>query len=105
MLLGGMNPPHARGNNNAYCRTTTSWHDWNRLEQHQGDIFRFTRGLIAFRRRTQSSHQRFYTNAEIHWSAPHGDTCPNGLTRKTTRLACLITKAAQRAIPDVQCQR
>ena len=51
LLLGGDEFRRTQGgNNNAYCQDNdTSWYDWSRLEQHE-DIFRFTRGLIAFRR-------------------------------------------------------
>ena len=51
MLLGGDEFCRTQGgNNNAYCQDNeTSWHDWSCLEQHR-EIFRFTRGMIAFRR-------------------------------------------------------
>ncbi len=74
MLLGGDECRRTQGgNNNAYCQDNeTSWYDWRRLEQHQ-DIFRFTRGLIAFRRAHPIlSAERFYTDAEIQWFGPHG---------------------------------
>jgi len=60
------------GNNNAYCQDNeTSWYDWRRLEQHK-EIFRFTRGMIAFRRAHPIlSKEQFYTDAEIHWFGPH----------------------------------
>jgi glycogen operon protein len=39
------------GNNNAYCQdNATSWLDWSRID---GELLRFTKDLIALRRRTQ----------------------------------------------------
>jgi len=39
-----------QGNNNAYCHDNAiSWLDWRFLERH-GDLFRFVKALIAFRR-------------------------------------------------------
>jgi isoamylase len=38
------------GNNNTYCQDNdTSWYDWRYLERRKA-IFRFTCGLVAFRR-------------------------------------------------------
>jgi isoamylase len=37
------------GNNNAFCQDNeTSWFDWSLLDKHS-DIYRFAKGLIAFR--------------------------------------------------------
>ena len=75
MLLGGDEFRRTQGgNNNAYCQDNdTSWYDWSRLEQHQ-EIFRFTRGMIAFRRaHPVLSEEHFYTDAEIQWFGPQGD--------------------------------
>jgi len=54
MLLGGDEFRRTQGgNNNAYCQDNeTSWHDWGCLERHK-DIFRFTQGILAFRRAIQ----------------------------------------------------
>ncbi len=74
MLQGGDEFRRSQGgNNNAYCQDNeTSWHDWRRLEAHR-EVFRFTRGMIAFRRdHPVLSKERFYTDAEIHWFAAHG---------------------------------
>ena len=78
LLLGGDEFRRTQGgNNNAYCQDNdTSWYDWSRLEQHE-DIFRFTRGLIAFRRTHPIlSTERFYTDAEIQWSGPQRGRAP-----------------------------
>ena len=87
MLLGGDEFRRTQGgNNNAYCQDNeTSWYDWSYLEQHR-EIFRFTRGMIAFRRAHPIlSKEQFYTDAEIHWFGPQGD-CPTGPTRKKNSL-------------------
>jgi glycogen operon protein len=54
------------GNNNAYCQDNElSWFDWQLVEQN-ADMLRFTRELIALRRRHPSlTTNRFFTGAEI----------------------------------------
>ena len=91
MLLGGDEFRRTqRGNNNAYCQDNeTSWCDWGYLERYQ-EIYRFTRGMIAFRRaHPMLSTEQFYTDAEIHWFSPHGDL-PHWSDPKEKQLACLI---------------
>jgi glycogen operon protein len=99
MLLGGDECRRTQGgNNNAYCQDDeTSWFDWSRLEQH-GDIFRFTRGMIAFRRAHPIlSEERFYTDAEINWCGSQGGS-PNWADPKEKQFACLIHEDEQRAL-------
>jgi glycogen operon protein len=99
MLLGGDEFRRTQqGNNNAYCQDNeTSWCDWNCLEQHQ-EIYRFTRGLIAFRRaHPMLSMEHFYTDAEIHWFSSHGDL-PHWTDPKEKQLACLIHEDEHRAV-------
>jgi isoamylase len=50
-----------QGNNNAYCQNNElTWFDWRHLES-QREMFEFTRGMIAFRRRHASlTADRFY---------------------------------------------
>jgi glycogen operon protein len=99
MLLGGDEYRRTQGgNNNAYCQDNeTSWHDWSCLEQHR-DIFRFTRGMIAFRRdHPVLSKEQFYMDAEIHWFGPKGGL-PNWFDPKAKRFACLIQEDEQRAL-------
>ena len=99
MLLGGDEFRRTqRGNNNAYCQDNeTSWCDWSYLEQHQ-EIYRFTRGMIAFRRaHPMLSTEQFYTDAEIHWFSPHGDL-PHWSDPKEKQLACLIHEREQQAL-------
>ena len=99
MLLGGDEFRRTQGgNNNAYCQDNeTSWYDWSCLEQHR-EIFRFARGLIAFRRAHPIlSKEQFYTDAEIHWFGPHGGL-PNWANPNERQLACLIHEDEQRTL-------
>lgn len=99
MLLGGDEFRRTQGgNNNAYCQDNeTSWHDWRCLEQHR-EIFRFTRGMIAFRRAHPIlSKEQFYTDAEIHWFGPQGGS-PNWAEPKEKQFACLIYEEEQSAL-------
>jgi glycogen operon protein len=91
MLLGGDELRRTQGgNNNAYCQDNeTSWYDWSCLKKHE-EIFRFTRGMIAFRRAHPIlSKEQFYTDAEIHWFGPHGGS-PNWSDPNSKQFACLI---------------
>jgi len=91
MLLGGDEFRRTqRGNNNAYCQDNEiSWYDWSFLERHR-DVYRFTRGMIAFRRaHPVLSREVFYTDADIRWFSPAGDS-PNWFDPQEKRLACLI---------------
>jgi glycogen operon protein len=91
MLLGGDEFRRTQGgNNNAYCQDNeTSWFDWAGLERHQ-DIYRFVRGMIAFRRaHPVLSTERFYTDAEIRWLNPDGGP-PDWFDPKARVLACMI---------------
>lgn len=75
MLLGGDEFRRTQGgNNNAYCQdNATSWYDWELLQRHQ-EVFRFTREMIALRKRHAVLRQeRFYTPAEIQWFNPGGE--------------------------------
>jgi glycogen operon protein len=99
MLLGGDEFRRTQGgNNNAFCQDNEiSWHDWTRLEQHR-DIFRFTRGMIAFRsEHPVLSKEQFYTDAEIQWLGPQGGL-PNWDDPKAKQLACLIQEDEQHAL-------
>ncbi len=99
MLLGGDEFRRTQGgNNNAYCQDNeTSWYDWNCLEQHR-EIFRVTRGMIAFRRvHPILSREQFYTDAEIHWFGSRGGL-PNWNDPKEKQFACLIHEDEQCAL-------
>jgi len=91
MLLGGDEFRRTqRGNNNAYCQDNeVSWFDWSLLEKHQ-EIYRFTRGMIAFRRAHRVlRREHFYTDADIQWFAPNG-TSPDWANQWQKSFACLI---------------
>jgi glycogen operon protein len=91
MLLGGDEFRRTqRGNNNAYCQDNeVSWFDWSLLEKH-AEIHRFTRGMIAFRRaHAVLRREDFYTDEEIKWFAPIGDT-PDWADQRQKSFACLI---------------
>jgi glycogen operon protein len=99
MLLGGDEFRRTQGgNNNAWCQDNeTSWHDWNCLEQH-GEIFRFTRGMIALRRaHPVLGKEQFYTDTDIHWFGPQGGL-PNWADPKAKQFACLIYEDERRAL-------
>jgi glycogen operon protein len=99
MLLGGDEFRRTQGgNNNAYCQDNeTSWHDWSCLHQHR-EIFRFTRGMIAFRRAHPIlSKGQFYTDAEIQWFGLQGGF-PNWADPKRKQFACLIHEDERRAL-------
>jgi glycogen operon protein len=66
MMLGGDELRRTqKGNNNAYCQNNeTSWIDWAFRESH-GDILRFCRLLIAFRRSHPAFHRpEFYSGED-----------------------------------------
>jgi isoamylase len=86
------------GNNNAYCQDNeTSWYDWSDLEQHQ-EIYRFTRGMIAFRQAHPIlGQEHFYTDSEISWFSPLGDV-PHWTDPKAKQLACLILESEHNAL-------
>ena len=91
MLMGGDEFRRTqRGNSNAYCQDNeTSWYDWSCVERHP-DIYRFTRGMIAFRRaHPVLSKEQFYTDADIRWFDAEL-RLPNWTDREAKRLACLI---------------
>jgi isoamylase len=91
MLLGGDEFRRTQlGNNNAYCQDNeVSWFDWSLLEKHE-EIYRFTRGMIAFRRaHPVLRRENFYTDADIKWFAPNGDP-PEWVDQRQKSFACLI---------------
>jgi len=99
MLLGGDEVCRTQGgNNNAYCQDNeTSWHDWRGSEQHEA-IFRFARGMIAFRREhSVLSKECFYTDNEIQWFSARKNS-PDWTDPKANHFACLIQEGAELAI-------
>ena len=61
------------GNNNAFCQDNeTSWYNWELLKKNR-EIFRFTREMIALRKRNSVLREvRFYTDEDISWFSPDG---------------------------------
>jgi isoamylase len=91
MLLGGDEFRRTQqGNNNAYCQDNeTSWYDWSLFDKHR-EIYRFTRGMIAFRRAHPALRKEaFYTDTEVKWVGPRG-VALNWLDPGQKSLACLI---------------
>jgi glycogen operon protein len=91
MLLGGDEFRRTqRGNNNAYCQDNeVSWFDWSLLEKNK-EIYRFARGMIAFRRaHPVLRREKFYTDEDIKWFAPSG-VDPNWADQGQKSFACLI---------------
>ena len=99
MLLGGDEFCRTQGgNNNAYCQDNeASWYDWSCLEQHR-EIYRFTCGMIAFRRAHPIlSQEHFYNDADIHWFSPQGDL-PHWSDPEGKQFACLIQEGGEGAL-------
>ncbi|MBW8364677.1 MAG: glycogen debranching protein GlgX [Rhizobium sp.] len=95
MLLGGDEFRRTQGgNNNAWCQDNeTSWVDWRLLERN-GDLHRFVREMLAFRRaHPVLSRERFYTEAEIQWFGPDGNV-PDWFDPSARQLACRIHEDA-----------
>jgi len=99
MLLSGDEARRTQGgNNNAYCQDNpTSWFDWSSLERH-GEILRFARGMIAFRRaHPVLSKAQFYSDTEIRWFGAR-EGLPNWADPQQGQLACLIPEDDQQAL-------
>ncbi|MBF0464804.1 MAG: glycogen debranching protein GlgX [Nitrospirae bacterium] len=54
------------GNNNAYCQDNAlNWFDWN-LTKNNGDLLRFFRLMIAFRRKHAALHRSDFFNGSVN---------------------------------------
>ena len=76
LLAGDERGRSQRGNNNAYCQDNEiSWLTWE-LDADAAELLRFTRGLLAFRRRHASLRRRDYGEGErwVHWQGRLRDT-------------------------------
>ena len=72
------------------ARTTKRAGTTGAVWKSTAEIFRFTRGMIAFRRAHPIlSKEQFYTDTEIHWFGPHGGS-PNWSDPNAKQFACLI---------------
>jgi len=78
-----------KGNNNAFCQDNEiSWHNWDLLQKNR-EIFRFTRGMIAFRKRNEVLREvKFYTDKDIAWYGPDGG--PQDWAYESRGLAAMI---------------
>ncbi len=83
------------GNNNPYNQdNSTTWLDWDRLRAHR-DVFRFFRGLIAFRKAHPSlSRSRFWRD-DVHW---YGVGPAVDLSHDSHSLAFCLHGGAQRDV-------
>jgi glycogen operon protein len=55
-----------KGNNNAYCQDNeTSWFDWNLPKKH-GDLFRFWKLMIDFRKRHAAVHRSRFFDGQVN---------------------------------------
>jgi isoamylase len=98
MLLGGDEFRRTQqGNNNAYCQNNEiSWYNWGLLQKNRG-LFRFTKEVIAFRKRHPSLRRtRFFTGEDndqngmpdISWYSTV--LSKYDWSKKSKSLACLI---------------
>jgi len=90
MLLGGDEFRRSqRGNNNAYCQDNElSWFDW-RLIEGNSELLRFSRALIALRKRhAVLTTEHFYTAGDISWFDSSGDE-PDWSSNERT-LGCVL---------------
>ena len=99
LLMGDERRRTQQGNNNAYCQNNeVSWLDWQ-TGQTAEDILRFTRSLIALRRRHPALHRtRFFTGkpvdargiADVSWYDPRGYAMD--WSKTDSGLTCWLTK-------------
>lgn len=78
-----------KGNNNAFCQDNDlSWYNWDLLRKNE-EIFRFTREMIAFRKRNAVLRElKFYTDKDIAWYGPDGRQ--QNWAYDNRSLACMI---------------
>ncbi len=86
-----------RGNNNAYCQDNPlSWFDWKLVEKNE-ELVRFTRELIAFRRRQPTVRRRTFLKGastapgvlpDVSWYHPLGYTMD--WSQDESGLTCLL---------------
>jgi isoamylase len=81
-----------RGNNNPYNQDNEiTWLDWDRLEQNR-DIFRFFKGMIAFRKAHPSIGRSRYWREDVRW---YGVSLYPDLSFHSHTLAYCLHGAAQ----------
>jgi isoamylase len=90
LLLGGDEFRRSQqGNNNAYCQDNeVSWYNWKLLEKNR-EIFRFSREMIAFRKRHRVLRgNKFYGTEDILWFNFDGEIPDWGDSSQS--LGCLL---------------
>ncbi len=105
MLLGGDEFRRTQqGNNNTYCQDNeVSWYNWELMQQNL-ELLRFTREIIAFRKRYWVLRtERFYTDRDIYWFDHNGENHNWGASSCT--LGCLIYPGEDQVtvLSDVLC--
>jgi isoamylase len=81
-----------RGNNNPYNQDNeTTWLNWDLLEENQ-DIFRFFKGMIAFRKAHPALGRSRYWRDDIRWYGTDGQV---DLSRNSQSLAFCLNGASQ----------
>ena len=78
-----------KGNNNAYCQDNeVSWYNWELFDKNR-HIFRFTREMIAFRKRNRVVREvKFYEGSDIEWFGD--DAGPPDWSVGSRSVACRI---------------
>ncbi len=70
-----------KGNNNAFCQDNeTSWYNWDLLQENE-EIFRFTREMIALRKRNSVLRRCDSTLMPIFPGSRPAEAHPIGITR------------------------
>jgi glycogen operon protein len=101
MLAGDEFRRTQRGNNNPWCQDNgISWLDWTLLEEH-GEIFRFTREMIRFRKERPALRRSAFFTGGPEDGAGHPDISWHGVRAfqpdwgdDSRLVACLINGAA-----------
>jgi isoamylase len=77
-----------KGNNNPYNQDNeTTWLDWDLIERNR-DIFRFFKGMIAFRKAHPSIGRSRYWREDVQW---YGTTAGVDLSRDSRALAYFLS--------------
>jgi len=100
MILGGDEFGRTqKGNNNAYCHDNeVSWYDWKLLKRNR-DLFRFTREMIAFRKKHPVLRaEKFYREDEVIWFGPSGEPMEWGSEKNV--LGCKLLTGEENGSSD-----
>ncbi len=97
-----------RGNNNPWCQDNeTSWLNWRLLEEH-GEIFRFTRKMIRFRKEHPALRRNAFFTGKTAPGSEHPDISWHGIrafepdwSGESRIVACLLNGAAAGDSADI----